>query len=257
MDTDQRFDNLNKFIKENRLVRNEWGDGKERACLLLALAPEVGVETDPAACPASVLPRWLAFLTPSIDDCGSDWAWPATVQRYSTVVRRGALVLDSLGWRRVLARFLISVLRRAHEVNPSPCHNNVSNHWQRCLAGDEPTHQEWAIIIQTTRQQAAVAWSEASDCAYYNKHALALARCKAELMDVAHSAAKASSLESMNDVSRAAHEVPRLIAEVHSTNNDSQDADDLEDQLWDKMTNDLFHAIETECYVTEVRNVSQ
>jgi hypothetical protein len=38
----ERFDRLDSFIAEDRLVRHAWGDGQERACLLLTLAPEVG-----------------------------------------------------------------------------------------------------------------------------------------------------------------------------------------------------------------------
>ena len=81
MNINERFDRLDRFIAEGRLVRNEWGDGQERACLLLAIAPEVGgSEGKVDLCPASVLPPWLAELTPSLDDNGTNAAWPAMVR---------------------------------------------------------------------------------------------------------------------------------------------------------------------------------
>jgi hypothetical protein len=100
----ERFNRLDSFIAEGRLVRNRWGDGQERACLLLALAPEVGADGAVSRCPADVITRWLAHMTPSLDDNGTEEAWPAMARRYAAVVRRAAQTLDDAGWRRVLAR---------------------------------------------------------------------------------------------------------------------------------------------------------
>lgn len=145
MNTNERFDRLDTFIAEDRLVRKAWGDGQERACLLLALAPEVETVGVIERCPASVLPAWLAHLTPSMDDCGSEAAWPAMVRRYARVVRRGATTLDDVGWRLVLARTMLAVLAEAKPHDTSGLCARVSGLWVRVLADDEPREEEWEV----------------------------------------------------------------------------------------------------------------
>lgn len=147
-----RFDRLDTFIREGRIVRNVWGDGQERACLLLALAPEVGSDGNIDACPASVLPPWLAELTPSIDDNVADADWLDIIATYARVVRLGSERLDAAGWRRVLARFMISILDDLPGEHPA----KVAAMWRRVLDGDEPTQSEWE------EAQAAAAWVPAA-----------------------------------------------------------------------------------------------
>jgi hypothetical protein len=56
--------NIERFARENRLVQNTWHrtapDGREIACLLGAIHPAID---SPHACPATVMPKWLAELT--------------------------------------------------------------------------------------------------------------------------------------------------------------------------------------------------
>jgi hypothetical protein len=171
MSINERFDRLDTFITENRLVRNEWGDGQERACLLLALAPEVGAYGFVDRCPASLLPAWLAELTPDLDDNGSASAWPAMVRRYSHVVRRGATTLDDAGWRRVLARTMLAVLAEAAPHDPSGSCVRVSALWVRVLSGEEPLKGEWeaaraaASFAAAARAASEAAWDAASAAA--------------------------------------------------------------------------------------------
>jgi hypothetical protein len=88
----ERIDRLQTLRREHRLIRNKWVgkdvDGRELACLLVALSPEVGKAEDPSACPASVIARWFAYLTPWLDDAGSKSAWEAMVSRYVAIVAR-------------------------------------------------------------------------------------------------------------------------------------------------------------------------
>lgn len=67
---------LDILIAENRLIRGAWTGtdehGRATACLLAALAPACGEAQDAAACPAEVMPRWFARLTPCINDCAVD-----------------------------------------------------------------------------------------------------------------------------------------------------------------------------------------
>ena len=158
MNLNERFDRLDTFIAEDRLIRKAWGDGQEYACLLLALAPEIGTSGAVYRCPASVLPAWLAHITPSLDDAGSTAAWPAMVRRYAVVVRRGAETLDDAGWRRVLARTMIAVLAVVAPHDPSESCARVSALWGRVLAGDEPTKDEWAAA-SADAESASAAWA--------------------------------------------------------------------------------------------------
>ena len=152
-----RFDRLDRFIAEGRIIRGSWGDGKERACLLLALAPEVG-SGNIAACPASVLPPWLAELTPPIDDNVAAADWQEIVATYARVVRRGSERLDADGWHRVLARFLAAILGDLPGEHPAA----VAALWSRALAGDEPTEQEWQEAAMAAAQERAARASAAA-----------------------------------------------------------------------------------------------
>ncbi len=161
MNLNERFNRLDTFITEDRLVRKTWGDGQERACLLLALAPEVGTKGVASGCPADVIPAWLAYLTPDLDDCGTEAAWPAMVRRYATVVRRGAETLDDAGWRRVLARTMLAVLAEATPRDPSGSCARVAALWTRVLAGEEPREEEWVVAgaAAWVVRRAAAAWA--------------------------------------------------------------------------------------------------
>ncbi len=151
MNLNERFNRLDTFITEDRLVRKQWGDGQERACLLLALAPEVGAKGAVERCPAYLIPSWLAYLTPDLDDCGTEAAWPAMVRRYSVVVRRGATTLDDAGWRRVLARTMLAVLAEVTPHDLSGSCARVAALWTRVLAGDEPREEEWVVGAAAAR----------------------------------------------------------------------------------------------------------
>ena len=101
MDLHERFNRLDLFIAEKRLIRKAWtGENNQTACLLAALSPETGEQETAAVCPASLMPRWLAELTPWIDDAGSDTAWLSVVKRYATLARRWH-VLEPEAWRRL------------------------------------------------------------------------------------------------------------------------------------------------------------
>jgi hypothetical protein len=84
----ERLGNLDSAIAENRVIRKQWRttiEGREYACLLAAMFPEV---TDSAGqCPAGDIPPWLAYLIPSIDDSGTLSAWPGMVREFARVMR--------------------------------------------------------------------------------------------------------------------------------------------------------------------------
>ena len=104
MDYTARVENLMTMIEDNRILRGNWGmqddEGRQYACLLGALAPETVKAESAQACPADVMPRWLAYLTPLMDDMGSDIYWPTMVRKYADLASRWH-VLDEHAWRRV------------------------------------------------------------------------------------------------------------------------------------------------------------
>jgi hypothetical protein len=101
---ESRVERLHTLINENRVIRNDWvgtdEQGRETACLLAALSPEVVEHRNASACPADVMPAWLAYLTPWMDDNVSEAEWPRIVRRYAACAARWSS-LDEAAWRRV------------------------------------------------------------------------------------------------------------------------------------------------------------
>ena len=104
MNIEYRVERLNTFINEGRIVRDYWTgvdeQGREEACLLAALSPEVAEQGTASACPAELMPGWMAYLTPWIDDKSSEVEWPRMVRRYAACAARWS-TLDNAAWRRV------------------------------------------------------------------------------------------------------------------------------------------------------------
>ena len=97
-------DRILALFHDDRLIRKSWvgtdAQGRETLCLLAALSPEVAATYDAADCPATVMPKWLARLTPWIDDAGSEEAWPAMIRRYAAVAGRWHIVSEET-WKRL------------------------------------------------------------------------------------------------------------------------------------------------------------
>ena len=237
MELEQRFDRLDTFIKEGRLVRKRWGDGQEHACLLLALVPEVGAGGALERCPASVLPGWLGALTPAIDDNGSPGAWPGMVQRYATVVRRGAVTLDDAGWRHVLARFMLAVLKEAEPSDLSEACRNVSTLWNRVLMRDDPTMDEWETTARAAVYAATCAATWPPAAAYKAAYAAVYA---ATWPPAAYKAAYAAADAAADAATYKAADAATYKAADAATYKAAYAA------VWDRVTEALFEAIETE-----------
>jgi hypothetical protein len=108
----ERTDRLDTMLREGRLIRHAWTEGHDRACLLAALSPEAGAAESASACPAEVMPAWLAFLTPWLDDAPSAGAWPSIVSRYAALARRWH-VLDAAAWERARIASLMAIVSEA------------------------------------------------------------------------------------------------------------------------------------------------
>lgn len=98
----KRLARFDKFA-ERGILRQEWTSydtGKKRACLLAALSPKAARSMNPLSCPASVMPKWLAMATPTIDDCTSEGYWPEMVKQYR-VLAEGWPSLSKAQWTSV------------------------------------------------------------------------------------------------------------------------------------------------------------
>lgn len=108
---------LQSFIDNNTLIRNDWGDGYKRACLLAALVPQCATQTSAKACPAEILPYWFADLTVDFDDKGTVAAWPDMVQRFQKLVARNETQpLSAEAWERARMKTLRHCVNAANDV---------------------------------------------------------------------------------------------------------------------------------------------
>lgn len=160
----ERLDRLDTMIRENRIIRGAWTE-RDRACLLAALAPEAGKAQSASACPAEVMPEWLAHLTPWIDDAPSEEAWPALVRRYAALARRWH-VLDTAAWERARIGALIAIVSEArmhcpqHETQTLAAIDGVLAWLRRGAPASERLAALWAA--EAAAQSAAVAAAEAA-----------------------------------------------------------------------------------------------
>lgn len=100
------------LLDRGDLLRGAWTDGQERMCALAALSDEARDAKDPSACPAEVMPAWLAYLVPYFDDCGG---WGARMRRLGQLALRWH-VLDEPAWERVRVETLCGILDVATEA---------------------------------------------------------------------------------------------------------------------------------------------
>lgn len=119
MNHQDRVANLNRHLEQGTLLRHDWGDGYERACLLAALAPEVTkVEIRRVyECPAEVMPPWMAHMTTRMDDNGTEKAWPAMVRRYADLAGRWH-VLTPEAWEHAKMLFHLQLITNLPESEP-------------------------------------------------------------------------------------------------------------------------------------------
>ena len=196
-----RFARLDRYIEEGKLLRVAWHDGPkgpdgyERACLLMAIAPEVN-GGDPSAdrCPAWLLPRWLAHLTPWLDDAGSDGAWPEQVRRYSRAVRLVPM-LDEAAQNRLHYAVRAAILRCVldHAGDSRPAVETVLALCERAARGEPVGEREWARAWSAARSAAWAAWATAEAAEAAAAAWTAEAAAAAEAAEAAEAAAWASS----------------------------------------------------------------
>ena len=143
-------DRLDAAIASDLVIRGTWTrdeGGRHLACLLATLVPECGVHSDAAACPATVMPGWLAELTPWLDDSGSVEAWPAMIREFARLLR-ASQNLTADAWSRLDYQYRAIAVREARSRVPPdstvlPAVDGVLLLLDRAAAGDLPTDREW------------------------------------------------------------------------------------------------------------------
>jgi hypothetical protein len=201
-DMEERVARLDTMIEEGRIIRHEWTDGHERACLLAALSPEVARDGNVGACPAHVMPVWLAHLTPWIDDEVSDEAWPRIIRRYADLARRWHR-LDGAAWERARIASLIAIVAeaRAHCPDDEARALSAIDRVLEWLRRGAPESER--VAVRDAAAGAAVSWSVvlAGEAA---RRAAASAASAAEVARAAKAARAAASAASAAEASRAA-----------------------------------------------------
>ena len=165
MDSD-RVDRLDAMVRENRVIRGSWTRGHDRACLLAALSPEAGYAESAAACPAEVMPPWLAYLTPWLDDAPSADAWPHIVRRYASLARRWH-VLDGKAWRRAEIASLLAIVEEARtHAGGDPRVLSAIDGVIAWLRRGAPHHESTRVRDAAAAARASAAWAvDAADAA--------------------------------------------------------------------------------------------
>lgn len=98
--------------------------GRELACLLGAIAPNIGSVKD--ACAATGMPEWLAELTVALfDGLPSEMIKPMGL-RYGTAVNRFGQI-GAAGWQRIKTKFLIFTVRQA--LNSARPKGPIPDYW--------------------------------------------------------------------------------------------------------------------------------
>lgn len=164
---------IRRRIYDGTLARHQWtgtdAHGRHVACLLAAASPDVAAAQSAGACPAWLLPPWLAHLTPWIDDSPSDDAWPSIVRRYAELLGQSS-ILDATAWRRLDygARRIAVLEARSHVADGDSvliAIDRVVALLDREIAGSPPSQTEWDAAARAAARAADVAYCDAADAA--------------------------------------------------------------------------------------------
>ena len=162
---------LDTTIRENRLIRYQWTIPTNKVGNLFVFSPRYlpRLLRRVDACPASVMPLWLAHITPWIDDAGTKERWMPFVRRYAAVAKRWH-VLDAEEWTRLEYQVRALAVREAalHISNDytdaakvrKVCETSAAL-CDRRAAGEEVSTAEWGAAYG-----AADAAYGAADAAY-------------------------------------------------------------------------------------------
>jgi hypothetical protein len=235
MTMNERIERLNAYINEGRVIRNQWtgtdAQGRETACLLAALSPEAGSSQEASACPAHVMPSWLAYLTTDLNDRGSNAAWPGMVRRYAALAARWHR-LDDAAWLRVQYKVLAATVREAKSYVADQAD---------VLAACEQVVELCEQVVETGKVDEEAFRAAAA------RAAAARAAADAVVRSAAWAAARAAWVAAdAADAADAASAPSRAAAWAAETARVAEVAAWAAAAAWDHVTAALFEAIEVE-----------
>lgn len=231
---------LNRFVAEDRVIRGAFAEGHDRACLLAALAPHVAKAGTATVCPSSIMPQWMAILTPAMDDGGTATAWPEFVRRYAKVLRRCS-VLDEAGWTRADYRVRAGIVRIARENATTDAHaaiDDVLALLDEAAGGGDASRNQWAAAGFAAH---AVAYYAADVASGADADAAARAAHNVDAEPAACSAYYAAA-----DVYAAAFEAASYAADA-AKGADADAAANAHAAAWDRINNAILNALDQEC----------
>jgi hypothetical protein len=176
IDNDLAAGRIEAFAREGRLVQGKWhdgggggdgddGGGRELACLLASIDPRIN---SASACPASLMPAWVASLTVRLFDGLPVGRVMDIGLAYGDRVRRWH-VIDAAGWERVRKAFIQQVmdgaLARLREIGAakSPLWGKIAALVDRVAAGlksESFTRAEWLELHKEASTIRAEAWRQ-------------------------------------------------------------------------------------------------
>jgi hypothetical protein len=154
--------NILSYIDEGRLIRGAWSkerEGKHLGCLLHA----TGGYEKVAACPAELMPRWMAETTIKLFDGLPDDAVVDISKRYADLIGRWNRFTPS-NWDHVLRRWLARVIDQA--VDAVPASAQSENYWPAIEKACVEVKAALKSGDKAAAGRAALAARAAADAAY-------------------------------------------------------------------------------------------
>ncbi|MDR3513745.1 MAG: hypothetical protein P4L73_19080, partial [Caulobacteraceae bacterium] len=165
--------NILAFAREGRLKQSNWhdrgADGQEIACLLGAIHPDINSTT---ACPAALMPRWLANLTVRLFDGVPTDRVTHYGEAYAQRINRWG-VFDVAAWERVRVAFISKALGDAIARAESRSGVNPPSSWapakavvdklMALLLSTTSTRDDYRALYREAAEARTLAW------AVYNK----------------------------------------------------------------------------------------
>jgi hypothetical protein len=111
-------------LREGRIIQSDWrrkdDSGRELVCALAAFGPDIN---SASACPADLMPPWMAEMVPVLDDGIAEADVPWFMGELLKRAKAWA-VLDEAAWERIRTGYMIGLARQAlasaAPVQPEP-----------------------------------------------------------------------------------------------------------------------------------------
>ncbi|MEI9966014.1 MAG: hypothetical protein WDM92_16615 [Caulobacteraceae bacterium] len=125
--------NIAAYAREGRLEQHTWhgeAEGRKVACLLGAIHPDID-STD--ACPANLMPEWMARLTVRLFDGVATASITAIGEAYAARLHRWS-ALDAEAWERVRKGFITETLADVVTRARAKAGENPPEPWGKAVA---------------------------------------------------------------------------------------------------------------------------